>query len=75
MSEAFVTLPHHAGLESYMILKELKERYIEQFSGKGEVYVDDKAKKLPTNPTFGLKQKEEKGDEAESERILASIIV
>jgi len=56
LSEAFVTLPHHTGLESYMIIKELTEKYIEKFSAKCEIYVDDKARKLPSNPMFGLRK-------------------
>jgi hypothetical protein len=75
LSEAFVTLPHHTGLESYMIIKELTDKYKEKFSAKCEIYVDDKARKLPTNPMFGLRKEEERDDNSELTRNIASILV
>ena len=76
LSEAFVTLPHHTGLESYLIITELKNRFIDKF---GEdpvlVHVDDKARKLPTNPFFGLKKQEDEGEDDEDDRRFASIVV
>jgi len=60
LSEAFVTLPHHTGLASYMAISELKEKFEGKYDNNTQIaYVDDKAKKLPTNPFFGLKKQEE----------------
>lgn len=76
LSEAFVTLPHHMGLASYMILTELREKFEQKYGNNPEAaYVDDKARKLPTNPFFGLKRQEEgrKGDSGEEK--FASIVV
>lgn len=78
LSEAFVTLPHHTGLESYMIINEIKKRFIKKFGNKDGLgityYIDDQAKKLPTNPFFGLKKSEE-GDEKDQEGKFVSIVV
>ena len=69
-------MPHHTGLESYLIITELKNRFIDKF---GEdpvlVHVDDKARKLPTNPFFGLKKQEDEGEDDEDDRRFASIVV
>jgi hypothetical protein len=37
--------------------------------------VDDKARKLPTNPMFGLRKEEERDDNSELTRNIASILV
>lgn len=74
LSEAFVSLPHHTGLESYFIITELKKRFIDKFGEDSDlVHVDDKARKLPTNPFFGGLKKQE--DEGEDDRRFASIVV
>jgi HD superfamily phosphohydrolase len=74
LSEAFVTLPHHAGLASYMVLTELIHRFLMKYGANPETaYVDERARKLPTNPFFGLKREEDEGDKAK--RQFASIMV
>jgi hypothetical protein len=77
LSEAFVSLPHHTGLESYFIITELKKRFIDKFGEDSDlVHVDDKARKLPTNPFFGgLKKQEDEGEDDEDDRRFASIVV
>jgi hypothetical protein len=73
LSEAFVSLPHHTGLESYFIFTELKERFKNKFGKDSNlVHVDDKARKLPTNPFFGLKKQEDEGGD---DRKFACIVV
>lgn len=74
LSEAFVTLPHHAGLASYMVLTELIHRFLMKYGANPKTaYVDERARKLPTNPFFGLKREEDEGDKAK--RQFASIMV
>jgi hypothetical protein len=76
LSEAFVSLPHQIGLASYMVVAELKEKFQEKYGCKPQTaYVDDKARKLPTNPFFGLKKQEEEDGEAEEYKKFASIAV
>lgn len=78
LSEAFVTLPHHTGLASYMVIKELKERFIKKYNNNDEstvTHVDDRARKLPTSPFFGLKKQEEGDGEDEKGERFASIVV
>ncbi|NSW93005.1 MAG: HD domain-containing protein [Firmicutes bacterium] len=76
LSEAFVTLPHHTGLAGYMAISELKEKFEGKYDNNPQIaYVDDKAKKLPTNPLFGLKKQEEGYQEGEGDRKFASIVV
>ncbi|MDI6711219.1 MAG: HD domain-containing protein [Bacillota bacterium] len=71
LSEAFVTSPHHAGLESYFVISELEKLFKKKYP---DGFVDNKARTLPTNPLFDLKKFED--DEAEaSERRYASITV
>lgn len=76
LSEAFVTLPHHSGLVSYLTVKELKERFIEKYGEElTNAFVDEKARKLPTNPFFGLKKEEESNEDGREDKTFASIIV
>lgn len=76
LSEAYVTLPHHTGLESYFIITKLKKRFWEKYGDDPAfAYVDDQARRLPTNPFFGLQQQEEGDKEGEPEKKFASIIV
>lgn len=76
LSEAFVTLPHHTGLASYMVISELKRRFIEKYGDDPAVaYVDDKARKLPTNPFFDLKKQEEADEERKENKKFTSIVV
>lgn len=74
LSEAFVSSPHHTGLASYMIMKELRERFTEKYGAdEASAYVDDKARKLSTNPLFGLERQEDE-DSGKDQRF-ASIMV
>ncbi|HHY93429.1 MAG TPA: HD domain-containing protein, partial [Firmicutes bacterium] len=57
LSEAFVTSPHHLGLSSYLVVSKLKQEFEDRYGKDG--YVDDKARKLPANPMFGLEKREE----------------
>lgn len=78
LSEAFVTMPHHTGLESYMVIEELKKRFTEKYGDNNDltaIYVDDRARKLPTSPFFGLKKQEEGDGEDERRGKFASIVV
>ncbi|MQL52248.1 HD domain-containing protein [Desulfofundulus thermobenzoicus] len=76
LSEAFVTLPHHSGLASYLIVEELKERFTARYGNDPTLaFVDDRARKLPTNPFFGLKKEEEGGEDGKEKETFASIIV
>ena len=72
-SEAFVTEPHHTGLHSYMVISEMKERFKEKYGDRG--YIDDKARKLPTNPLFGLKFQEAFEEEKGEAVMFSSIVV
>jgi hypothetical protein len=75
LSEAFVSLPHHTGLDSYMVFSELKKRFKEKYGDDGiAAHVDDKARKLSTNPLYGLKREEE-GDDGREDRRFVSIMV
>lgn len=72
LSEAFVTLPHHAGLASYIAIEKLSERFKDKYgSDPYNAYIDNHARKLPTNPFFGLK-KDEEGDE--SKRFISIVV-
>ncbi len=75
LSEAFVTLPHQTGLDSYLIIKDLIQLFVVKFGQDPiGIYVDDKARKLPTNPFFGMNQQEESEDD-EDAKGFASIVV
>lgn len=76
LSEAFVTLHHHTGLASYLAVAELKEKFEDKYGSNPQTaYVDDKARRLLTNPFFGLKKQEEGDKEAEEDRKFDSIVV
>jgi len=66
LSEAFVTSPHHAGLESYYVISELKNMFEETFGP--DCFVDDRARKLPTNPLFNLKKFEDDEEDSKKHR-------
>lgn len=70
LSEAFVGLPHPTGLRSWLIYRELSERFLQHYGSLGG-YVDDKARKMPTNPFFDLKLEEETDEVSK----FASIVV
>jgi HD superfamily phosphohydrolase len=75
LSEVFVTSPHHMGLESYMTIKELKKKFEKEFKN-ATCYIDEKARKLPTNPFFSIKSYEEEENEAKKiDKLMASILV
>ncbi len=68
LSEAFVSLPHHTGLDSYIVFSELKKKFIEKYGNDpSTAYVDEHARKMPTNPFFGFLKGEEDGGVYEEE--------
>lgn len=76
LSETFVTFPQHTGLANYLAVAELKEKFEEKYGSNPQTaHVDDKARRLLTNPFFGLKKQEEGDKEAEGDRKFDSIVV
>ncbi len=75
LSEAFVSLPQHTGLAIYMIFSEMKKRFEAEYGNdQFTAYVDDKARKLPTNPFFGLRRQEEGKDDREDRRFVSIMV-